>query len=360
MKTPIADKLIEATRRAWPEITGDIKPPPGDRFTIKAFQGQGSTSNNFFMTATHLDGSIQKFFIKQYGVNGKNDGFWQQQLAKDYALSRFVSRFLAESPYFRVPEVYFTIPEERLLVSRYICGVNLGVLFSRGLRWSVFLSKTGIDCENLVSRIGKGLAAMQCISLELFRDILLFPTWSDVYAASIKQFEEAAAILEDRGIYPELIRQSRYFVKRVLRDYFRHYHLPCFEHFDFILQNFMLCPNGDLYLFDFPNGRIGTPYGDVTHFIGSLEDISYMKTVSKKKIESFVSAFCKGVNARKLLIPDVLNAFSILIQFRSTMIILVKWQTPLWKRCLIEDPIRRFSRTVRHYLEVGRYRNSLL
>lgn len=347
------DNLIRAIQRAWPEIIGDTHSPQREAFAIRQLHGQGATSRHSILHVTDCRGVVRSFFVKRYGLDDQDDTFWQEQLERDFTVSRVMADLLAKSPYFRVPEPYLAIPEERILVSRYICGNNLSALFGKKLRFSLFGMDTTYDLRNITNKIGKGLAAMQEISIAFFKDFILLPTWSNAYDASIRQFEQAASFLEERGLHPKLIAQSRSFLRTVLRDYFKNYHTPCIEHSDFILQNFIMDSKGILYLFDFPNANIGTPYMDAAHFVGSLEDITYLRSVSENLVNHLISIFFEAVWAKRHFEPEVFTAFSIVIQFRSTMIILLaNWRGnyPVWKRYLLENPEKRFKRKVTNYL----------
>ena len=218
---------------------------------------------------------------------------------------------------------YFIIPEKRILVTEYVQGENLHNLFFKILRFSRLHPLNRTCLYNIAARLGSGLAELQEIPVQTFKTANGAPDL-DAYLKKFHYlFEETAHYLELQKLFPDLITKSR----DIFITFFNSEDLAsslCFTHCDFIPQNFLKVPGrrNIFTLFDFANATIGSCYFDAAHFVSSLEDFTYLRSVSKRLIhnlsETFLSSLClsRGFN------PVLLDIFRLLLQFWSTMVLL--------------------------------------
>jgi len=215
------------------------------------------------------------------------------------------------------------------------------------LPWSSFE-----HLHNFVRLAGHGLAELQSLDLDMFFQVFGQPDLDNYLGEILMSFDDTAIYLEKSGCFPELINWGRQTFENILTpSHFRE--KMCFQHNDFILQNFIVDVQNCLVLFDLPNAKFGLPYWDIAHFINSLEDLSYLRTVPEKHVRSLVRSFLLSFGTHQRLDPVMLDAFRLYFQFLSTMIILRVGHSRRsgFRRLLIENTLNRFERRVRQLLK---------
>lgn len=323
--------------------------PERNRCSLLPLKGNGSTSNLFLLSVGDGRDKRQSYFVKCYW--GKDDGelFWLEQLKRDFKVSRAVGKALTQSLWFKVPKTYFTVPEEVAIVSEYIDGKNLGQYCSRILRWSALQKGKHQNIRNLVYRIGRGLEELQAIPCHRFDTILPSPSAAKLCSEYIQFLEERAFFLAQQRVSADLVSKACSAAVQILDRYLRNDPMYCFQHTDFILQNFTFNQKGELYLYDFPNATVGVPFMDVAHFIGSLEDLTYLRAVSKSRVEELIHLFVSLFERKAWFKREVFLAFQLYIEFHSTMILLSQKKSVKRAMCtpwLFERPEKRFEERV--------------
>jgi hypothetical protein len=347
------DRLIRETQNAWHLISSDERLPKNDQFELITLSGQGATSNTYLMNIREHSGVTNQLFIKHYGLSVNRSEFWTKQLQTDYLVLQTLSQLSDMPQGFNFPAPLFIIPDEQILVTRFVKGKNLGKLFSKALKFSCFKKNDYSYFHNITSRIGKALVMLQKVPVSLLSPTLYPVEPTALQSVMIGNFMEWSSLITESGYPSGLISECELFLEETLGKHFLNGFIPSFQHTDLILQNIMVDECGDLYLFDFPNSCIGSPYMDIAHFIGSLDDLSYLVTVSKKEIDSLVCSFLESVQSNFRIDPEVLAAFLLYIQFYSTRTILsiIKANPGLSpKTLLLESPERRFRHNTKEYL----------
>ncbi|MBW2739170.1 MAG: phosphotransferase [Deltaproteobacteria bacterium] len=348
----VMERILPALSKTWPDLFENTS--TSDRDKIKVFElfGQGATSRQFLIRIPMLPEGERKFFVKQYVLEKGNRDFWETQLKQDVTVAKILSRTTATSRWFKVLRPYIIIPNDLLSITEYVEGQNLGHLFSKALRFSMLPWSSFEHLHNFVRLAGHGLAELQSLDLDMFFQVFGQPDLNDYIGKVLMSFDDTAIYLEKSGCLPELINWGRQTFENILTpSHFRE--KMCFQHNDFILQNFIVDIQNRLFLFDFPNAKFGFPYWDIAHFIYSLEDFSYLRTVPEKHVRSLVRSFLLSFETHQRLDPLMLDAFRLYFQFLSTMIILRVGhsQRSGFRRLLHENTLNRFERRVRQLLK---------
>lgn len=322
-------------------------------FELQPFSGQGATSRHYILTVRRSTEPPVLFFVKRYGNADGQASFWREQLVGDFAMTGAIASGLSDldSPYIQVLKPLFVVEDELLLVLPFIRGLTFAEQLYQNLKLSrLFKSgEIGALCNDC-AQIGRGLRQMQQVPVEI------------VDSAATKSFNPAtyqniidrcASILAKYGLDQGVIEASLDVFGRALAEFNAPNEL-CFEHSDFIPQNLLMDAQGSLFLYDFPNACIGLGYVDIAHFLSSLNDYTYLKTVSHDCVRTLSRHFWAGYCENSDIDWNLLSAFMIYIQFYSTSISIVEHSDfSLLKKMLFTDPESKFRENIELYMDSG-------
>lgn len=348
----LKDIFLQALYCYRPEILEGTCHSERSRITIRRIFGQGSTSRQFLI---YIQGGMnggRKFFLKQYTSQEHTQTFWENQLTRELFVGQLLNEKLRSSAWFGVPRPYVIIPEEMALATEFVDGLSLQGFFFRALRFSRLLCPRLNYLDGIARRIGSGLAKLQEIPVSELESALGRPSLDDYLERFFRLFEEAEEYFDRMGYFPDLVKRGRQALKELVVKS-KLTSSICYLHCDFVPRNFIIDQNGDLNLFDFANATIGPGYFDAAHFASSIEDFSYLKSVSQKCVQTTIRSFLLALGAPQRFDSVLFDAFKVFVQFRSTMIILKaeKHQHSLFRRLFHENALKRFNHRVGNLLK---------
>lgn len=349
-------KLIPKFIAEWSVISDNSAPLSGE-MTIRQLSGQGATSDYFLLSIVDAELIRQKFFVKKYGGSSTNKGkaYWRKQAEKDFNVSKFLATLLDDQHSFNVVRPYWFFSDENVVVYPYVEGENLSHIFYKSLRTPILNRFCLNELEDKVKQIGGGLAYLQSIPMDSMQEVLESPDSAEICSQTLTNFEQFISYFQKENVFPELLIPAKNSITEVLTDYFATNSFYCFQHTDFILQNFSFDKKGGkTYLFDLPLATIGTPYVDAAHFVHSLDDLTYLRTVPQNEVAHLAKTFLDYLNREQTFDYQVYFAFQLYYQFYSTMIILLNSRKKKRFRALrslvIENEVVRFEKNVTYLL----------
>jgi len=345
-------KLASLLSKSWKESSEEKLERNWRDIEVVKLDRLGATSRQFVVCIPKLGDGYRKLFVKQYSSHERDRCFWNSQLYRDFEVMKALSQWTRDRETFKVVRPYFVIPDELILVTKYIEGENLSYLFSRALRFSRLTAPSFGHLHRIVGFAGNALAELQSLNRNVLLDLFGQQDMEDYITKILLNFDEAALYLNKAGFFSDLVEAGMRSLQSVIGT-LKLTDQGCFQHTDFMLGNLLVDGQGRLFLFDFPNAGIGLPYFDVAHFITSLEDLSYLRTVSEKHVQNLVKSFLIAYGAKKGLDPLLLDGFRLYFQFCSTVIILKSGNSRrsiVW-RLFHKNTLKRFRKRVSTLLE---------
>ncbi len=354
------EDLIRETRKYLSEKTGPCD-LPDNCFNLKQFQGQGATSSSYILSIELPDREERRFFVKCYNQQNEAEAFWKDQLLRDYEISKVLSKIETERGLLRIVEPLFLLKDNFALVSEYVEGMPLSVYLFNNLKLSIITKIKNIsEIEYIIKEVGLSLGGIHSLDYSLFTQgnaCVSYKFSADFYSQKIDYFAEA--IRKKIGDKKLLRDGVDYFNSTIEKIYLDNMSLT-FEHSDFIPQNIIRDTKGHLFLHDFPNAGLGFGYCDLAHFISSLDDYTYLKTVDKRLVRRLMALFLTAYSEVRNVDWELLSAFLVYIQFYSTSILVAREVKPtLYKRFLLEHPVKKFENNISIYTDMNTLKDFL-
>jgi len=342
-------RIAEGLNQAWlPGICE--KRPDVSKFSVVPLRGQGATSTRFQLRFAP-DVTGKTLFIKKY-TDKTNVGL--SQLERDYRVGQWLAAQLGSQKTLRIDAPVLMLPDERILITPYVAGENLSPLFFKKLRWHHLSQKDLSELQKLVGDIGKGLVELQALPVETAGELFGKPSPEAIYIKIREDLEKFKQFYSSRHNLKSLVQKIIKIMDECLEEYLLRTPTFCFQHCDYILQNFIRDENGQLHLFDFANSRIGIPYFDTAHLINSLEDLTYLRTVSRSIVDKLILTFLQPFFDQSDFRPKLLSVAKAFFQLLSGTILLPeagKKRSHVWRNIAMVDPEERIVEKLQMLLE---------
>lgn len=364
-----AAALFAGLDDGWPRFFSDSR-PDFSTAVWRRLGGPGATSHHYQLQLNDHR-RPHYFFVKHYlpdnpaapapGLESAAGGA-ARAVHNDYLLADWLADKLGGGAALAVEKPYLHLAQAALVVSPFVFGRNLAPLFYAALRWPLLARRDYPRLAALVARIGSGLVELQALDIGSLRNggataapvgtvTMANRTIADKTRHELGAFADFfAAQPTDRGLVNAAIDVVRQQVQTLESTPPRH----CFQHNDFILRNLLISRHGRLHLFDFPEAGVGLPAFDIAHFINSLEDLTYLKSVSRQQVAGLIETFLAPLRVAPGFDPQAVTAMRLFIQLYSTKIILSSRQQTesrslvgsLLRWWLFCDPVKRFNHNV--------------
>ncbi len=343
-------RIAEGISQNWIPAGNEINPDFG-KFSVKQLLGQGATSLSYQIQFAAEEGAGRSFFIKKY-TDETRTGL--SQLERDYKAGNWLSAEIGSQSALSIDAPVLMILEDRVLVTPYVSGQNLSPYFFKKLRWH-FISKGDLsELKGIAGDIGRGLADLQNLPIET-SGLLFDKSDPQLMFSRLKvELENFRVFYSVRNICQGLVEKVISRMEACLEEYLLGEPTCCFQHCDYILQNFIWGDNGKLHLFDFANSRVGTPYFDIAHLINSFEDLTYLKTVSGSIVDQFIRAFLQPFLEKDSFKTKLLCVTRAYFQLHSGRIVLAGKgvaRKRSWRNTVMVDPEKRLKEKLLVFLE---------
>ena len=311
------ERIVNKLKDAWnPEGGADIR--DFSRYTVEEVSGQGATSLSYRIRFVARNGASKDFYVKKY-IDNTADGL--RQLERDFRTGVWLSCELRQHSTVNIATPVLMMPGDGVLITPFVSGKNLSHFFHRKLRWHFISNSDANRLNGIIKDIGAGLVDLQDISVgnkNIFCENVNSENIIRSLNSDLDRFEE---FYISQKICSELVINAISLIRQNLSEYFQKSPEYCFQHNDYILQNFILSERGKIHVFDFANSKIGIPYCDMAHLIHSLEDLTYLRTISKSLVDRLKQTFISQIKERKNVDNKMLSAMRAYFQIYSGTIV---------------------------------------